>query len=156
MVPKTPTKGTKPRKATQKPNGEALMSSAELMQATGYSRPAIANFVSVGLIKSQGRAQWPILTTLGALFRKLRERADDSGAKDRARKNKSEADQAELDALDAAKKLCPMSSAKLFWSDARIEVRQVIERAQYLTPVQRTKLLAELATLRTKQPENEK
>lgn len=132
------------------------MSSADLMRETGYGHPAISGFAATGLIKQAKRGFWPAVTTMGILFRKLRERTDDNGAKDRARKNKAEADAAEIDALDAAGKLIPLESAKIFWSDARIEVRQVIERSAFLTPVQKTKLLSELAALRTKQPEIEK
>lgn len=67
-----------------------------------------------------------------------------------SRKAKSEADSAEMDTLEKLHKLCPMSDAKLFWSDARIEVKQTIERAPYLTPIQKTKLLLELAALKPK------
>lgn len=141
-------KKKKPSKKDPKRAEEATMTSAELYRATGHGQSAIAEMKATGVIAPAGENKWPILATLGAMYRRLRER--NAGEMDRQRKNKFEADQAELDALDAAKKLCSIADAKLFWSDARIEVKQTIERASYLTPVQKTKLLTELAALKPK------
>lgn len=124
------------------------MSSAALYKATGHGQSAIAEMKATGVIAPTSKNQWPIIETLGAMYRRLRER--NAGESDRQRKNKAEADESEMRALEAMGKLCPMSDAKLFWSDARIEVKQTIERASYLTPQQKTKLLIELAALKPK------
>lgn len=122
------------------------MSSADLQRETGYGHAALSEMQAVGVITQAKRGFWPAVRTMGAIIRRLKER--NAGNADRERKNKAEADEAEMRALESAGKLCPMDAAKQFWSDARIEVRQTIERAAYLTPVQKTRLLAELAALK--------
>lgn len=152
MAHKSNPKAAEPHPEYQTHAGEALMSSAELSVATGHGPTVISELKATGVITPVGRGQWPIIKTMGAMYRRLRERQD-PGLEDRNRKNKSEANTAELDYLKAASEVCLMTDAKQFWSDARIEIRQHIERATYLTPVQKTKLLADIAKMRTKQPE---
>lgn len=157
------TKPHKSRKLTGKgkttPNpekhaGEAVMSSAALYRATGHGQSAIAEMKATGVIAPNGKNQWPIIETLGAMYRRLRER--NAGDEDRFRKNKAEADEAELRAMEAAGLTIPLADAKQFWSDARIELKQEVLRADFLTPMQKTKLLAKFAALKTRQPEDEK
>lgn len=120
---------------------------ADIMRVTGYSRQGIADLESAGVV-TKTKGKWNPLETLGAMVRRLREK--DSGNEDRQRKNKAEADSAEVAAMEAAKSVVPLASAKLYWSESRIEVRQTVERAEFLSPVQKTKLLAKLAALKPK------
>lgn len=135
----------RPRKQTV-----TLISSAQVCAITGYTASQLKTWSDDGVIKRHSIGRWPMIETLAAICKKLRVKAESLGLEDRARKNKAEADTAELDALTAANKTCFIAEAKQFWSDARIEVRQVIERAAYLTPIQKTKLLGEMAELKTK------
>jgi len=73
----------------------------------------------------------------------------------REREQQAKTDAAELAQLEREKKTCLRSAAIEFWADAIIAYRQTVERASFLTPIQKTKLLSEMAKLKTKGPEAE-
>jgi hypothetical protein len=105
-----------------------------------------------GLVSERGRG-YEMIAGMWALIEHYK-RHSEKGRKekdpDKARKDKSDADTAELKARELANELCPMDAAKQFWSDARIELRKQIELATYLDAEQKRKLLEDFQRLKTK------
>lgn len=64
-----------------------------------------------------------------------------------------ELENARLEQMKLAGELCLLSDAKLFWSNERISVRQLVERADYLSEPSKRKLLTQLRGVKTKAPE---
>lgn len=90
-----------------------------------------------------------------AFYKAGYESRDVAGESDRARKNRADADKAELNAIKAAGETCLISAAKMFASETRITLRGVIERANYLTKEQRDKLIKACRETKIDLPEAE-
>lgn len=103
-----------------------------------------------GLSSRGGFEMQPAMSAIVAHLKSASEKWDAEKSDSIRRRQKAEADEAEMRSLEAMGKLCPMETAKLFIADSIIEFKQTIERAQYLTPVQRTRLLTEVSALKPK------
>lgn len=137
-----------PPEATLLTDHDLTMTTADLCQTTGYAHPAISNFVSTGLIKPCGRGLWPLFATFKAICHKLKERAEKRESESKTRRNQIDDDLAELKLLTQAKKVVPLATAKQYWSDSRIQIRQVIEQSTNLTSVQKNDLLLRISKLK--------
>ena len=71
----------------------------------------------------------------------------------RERESQAKADLAELKLMAKAGELCLLSDAKLWWSDERIAIRQIVERADYMRESAKHKLLTQMAAVKTEAPE---
>ena len=113
----------------------------------------------LGLLKRQGtipgpvNGEWPALKCNIAYIRFIRDGGTQTAKETKARKNTAEADAAELDAITAARKVCLLSDAKMFWSDERIAIRRTVEQAEYLGETAKRKLLLAFSKLKGKPPE---
>lgn len=138
---------TKPATAhkPEKPHREALMSSAELYRATGYGQSAIAEQVAIGLISPVSRGLWPAIATLGAMVRRLRER--DAGSEDRQRKNRAEANLAEMEAARIEGTLVLRSDYLNNYADAIAQGVSRISRLKSLTDKQKADVFAALRSV---------
>lgn len=85
-------------------------------------------------------------------FRSKSDAIHSKSAEAKARREQAEADSAEEDALQKMGRTCLMTDAVQFWSEARIEIRQTIETAEYLTAKQRERLLTQIAALHPTPP----
>lgn len=70
----------------------------------------------------------------------------------REREAAARAESAEMDNLEKAKKVCALADAKLFVSETRIAIRRAVERAEYMTPTQKTRLLKQFAEIKIEPP----
>ena len=83
-------------------------------------------------------------------YRTAAERLDAESESDRARKRKAEADTAELAVMRERGEVMMRDSALAWMADERTEVRRTIERADYMTPTQKNKLLTALSKMKPK------
>lgn len=127
---------------------EQLLTTSELQRATGYGAAHIGDMKANGIITPASHGKWPALATLGAIIRRLRER--DAGTEDRQRKNKAEADTAELAALRERGTVMPKDVVLAWLADERTEIRRLIERSPDLATAQKNKLLATFSKMKPK------
>lgn len=104
-----------------------------------------------GLSAERGRGfeLLPALFALIEYYKRHSERRADASREDVDRKKKMDADAAEVAFLNKSRQLVPLAAAKSFWSDARTELRKVVELAGYLTKEQKAELLKAFQGLKT-------
>lgn len=77
-------------------------------------------------------------------------------AGEKLRKAKADADKAEMDAAHRAGELILSRDVELRWMDMAIRIRKTVEKAHFLTPEQREKMVEVLAKLKLEDPEEDK
>lgn len=101
----------------------------------------------------QGYVRRDAVRAIVSYYRTAADRPETPLAKDRARKAKAEADIAEIAAMRAIGEVCMLDSAKAWWSEERIAIKRTVERAEFLTQTQKTRLLTAFSKIRTKGPD---
>lgn len=110
-----------------------------------------ATLAHVGLSSETGKG-FELLPALFGLIAHFQHKADKHNKTDpdKDREKKANADIAVMKAMDTARELVPLATAKAFWSDARIELRKAVELATYLSKEQKAELLKAFQRLKTK------
>lgn len=125
---------------------------SEIASLTGLSRQRIPQLVEEGVIPAPGKkGAYQLRKTLRAIFIDQRNRLKGRipGAdEDRARRQRAEADTAELVAGEKLAILVDCEDMRLRWLDRGLEIRRIVESADYLKPQQKTLLLADLAKIK--------
>jgi hypothetical protein len=122
-----------------------------LSELTGKERRTIKGRL-VGLSPARLAGKTPLFDSVKALPLIYEvgknQTAAESKAIDAARREKAEADSAEIDAAEKMGLLMLKTDARLIWADVTIEVRRTIEGADFLKPEQVQKLLLALSKIR--------
>lgn len=138
-----------------------FMSTKTTSAATIAGETGIPERTAQRILSQQGVAYTPgegyvrrdAVRAIVSFYRTAADRPETPLAKDRARKARAEADIAELAATRARGEVCMLADAKAWWNGERIEVKRTIERAEFLTPTQKTRLLTAFSKIKTKPPE---
>lgn len=121
----------------------------------GLTRQRIDQMAEEGKIPSPGkRGEYLFRESIFGIIQDLRDKAKGKypGEEiDKARRARAEADSAELDAAEKAREVIAAEDMLFIWREAVIEVRRVIEEADYLKEPQKTRLMASLAKIEPKE-----
>ena len=119
----------RPKKIPALPTDVSL---AVLIQLTGEEERTIQRVVKKAGIEA-GRNAYPLTASMRALYDYQRERADApsvSRQDDKARREKAEADSAEIDLAEKLKQLCFRSDIEGLWRDGNVKIRRKLQDAK--------------------------
>lgn len=139
-----------PTEKTPAPAIPATVSAGVLASFAGISVPRVSQLKQEGIIPTPGKraSGYPFRESILAMFNDLRRRgAGRPGAAAEARTKEALATSAELDAAERLGDLVLKEDVKGLWADATIEVRRMIEDAEFLDAGKKAKILDRLGKI---------
>lgn len=120
-----------------------------ICRITGYDRSALADLRAKGVIpQTVGRNTYLFEPTLTGMFAEIRGRKTGAARDNRDRREKAEADRAEVEAAKAIGHCISLSDARQCLSEAVLKLRHVMESARFADDGERARVFAEAKAIR--------
>lgn len=145
-MPATP---SKPQTEPSAPELPVTVNAGILCRITGYDRSGLQNMIQNGIIPAPvKRGAYLFEPSLAGMFKDLRGRKTGPARDNRDRRDKAEADRAEVEAAKAIGDCISLSDARQCLSEAVLKLRHVMESARFADDGERARVFAEAKAIR--------